>query len=260
MVSTGFKERIGSWKIMAMPEPRMSRSVRGSARSRSVPSKSRSSACTFSGGSRTRRMIESAVTLFPDPLSPTSPSTSPGSSVKDTPLTARIMPWSVLKLVVRSRTVRSAMLSPLYRCGARAGPPRARIESVAQTIPDEIDRQYREHDRCGGGKEKPGRVSHIPPCVGEVATPGRVGRLRAEAQEGERRLGNNRRREADRELHHNGRQDISQDVPRGNAERRSAKGGRCHHIDLLTRRKRAGPHDARQDRHLDDADREHDVA
>jgi len=45
-----------------------------------------------SGGSR--RMIERAVTLLPQPLSPTMPSVAPRRSAKLTPSTARMMPCS----------------------------------------------------------------------------------------------------------------------------------------------------------------------
>src|SRR3954466_1185548 len=56
---------------------------------------------------RVRPRIVIAVTLLPEPDSPTMPSTSPRSSVKLTPSTAWTMPSSVAKLTFRSLTSRS---------------------------------------------------------------------------------------------------------------------------------------------------------
>ena len=49
-------------------------------------------------------MIESAVTLLPQPDSPTSPSASPRSTYRDTPLTALAIPSRVKNWVWRSLT------------------------------------------------------------------------------------------------------------------------------------------------------------
>src|SRR5579885_2622806 len=54
-----------------------------------------------------RRMIESAVTLLPQPLSPTTPSTSPRSMCRLMPSTARAGPRLVRNSTRRSSTVRS---------------------------------------------------------------------------------------------------------------------------------------------------------
>src|ERR1700729_528559 len=53
------------------------------------------------------RMIESAVTDFPEPDSPTMPSVSPASSPKESPLTAVTGPSSVRNVVRRLPTSRS---------------------------------------------------------------------------------------------------------------------------------------------------------
>src|SRR5215475_14456595 len=56
------------------------------------------------GGCGMSRMIESAVTLLPQPDSPTTPSVSPLSMWKSTPSTARTTPSSVKKWVLSPRT------------------------------------------------------------------------------------------------------------------------------------------------------------
>src|SRR3954447_24848862 len=53
-------------------------------------------------------MIERNTCVFPDPLSPTTPSASPGPIVKPTPSAARTSPSGVAKRVVRARTSRTA--------------------------------------------------------------------------------------------------------------------------------------------------------
>jgi hypothetical protein len=62
-------------------------------------------------------MIESEVTLFPQPDSPTSPRTSPRFTEKSTPVTARTTPSPVLNEVRRSRT--SSSSSPTAPFGRR---------------------------------------------------------------------------------------------------------------------------------------------
>src|SRR5690348_7296171 len=54
-------------------------------------------------------MSDDAVTLLPDPDSPTIPSVSPAATEKLTPSTARRMPASVKNWVCRSRTSRTGL-------------------------------------------------------------------------------------------------------------------------------------------------------
>ena len=79
IVRIGLSEVIGSWKIIEMSRPRISR-ISSSVRSRRL----RPSKVTRPFGMRPvsfgrRRMIESAETDLPDPDSPTMATTSPGS-------------------------------------------------------------------------------------------------------------------------------------------------------------------------------------
>ena len=77
MVSTGFSDDIGSWKIIAMRLPRTSRMSASLSCSRSRPSNSTEPPAMRPGGLCTSRNSESALTLLPHPLSPTSPTVSP---------------------------------------------------------------------------------------------------------------------------------------------------------------------------------------
>src|SRR4051812_1990583 len=87
---------------MLMPAPRTCR-VRSSSRlSRSCPLKTispRARACGMSS-----RMMESAVTDFPEPDSPTSPSASPSAMSKATSRTAGVQPAALGKSTFRSLT------------------------------------------------------------------------------------------------------------------------------------------------------------
>ena len=105
MVCTGDSEVSGSWKIMAISLPRISR----------IRSPLASSAAMSTGGRPSRRSnrmrpltmrpvrrgssrnTENAVTLLPQPDSPTTPSVLPAGTSSDTPSTARTTPSRVVK-------------------------------------------------------------------------------------------------------------------------------------------------------------------
>jgi hypothetical protein len=70
-------EVIGSWKIMAISLPRMLRISASLASRRSRPAKRMAPPTMRPGGDGTSRRIESAVTLLPQPLSPTTARVSP---------------------------------------------------------------------------------------------------------------------------------------------------------------------------------------
>src|SRR5258706_7901865 len=109
MVKAGLSDVIGSWKIIEMRSPRTARIRAAGSASRFAPSKRISPAAMRPGGLATSPMMESAVTLLPQPDSPTSPSVRPASSVKLTSSTALKVPASVAKEVVRPRTSRSGL-------------------------------------------------------------------------------------------------------------------------------------------------------
>src|SRR5438876_295323 len=123
-VSTGLSDVIGSWKIMARPAPRTARMSRSGSVRRSRPSKE-TLPPTMRPGGGTRRMSERALTLFPQPDSPTSPRTRPASSANDTPSTARASPPSRKKEVRRSRTSRRGIYRASGGGAASSGSTRA---------------------------------------------------------------------------------------------------------------------------------------
>ena len=108
----GLRLVMGSWKIMEIFAPRISRSRFPLSLKISAPWNSTSPPTIFPGGLWTRFMMERFVTDFPEPDSPTMPITSPFLREKDTPSTAFTTPSSVKKWVLRpltSRTVSSAL-------------------------------------------------------------------------------------------------------------------------------------------------------
>src|SRR5881396_3883114 len=125
--------------------------------------------------------MESEVTVFPHPDSPTMPSVSPGWTSKETPSTARAVPppCSVTKYVLRSRTRSRGSVTP---------PPRplpARVEGVAQPVGDPVERHH--HQRDGEAREQggPGRRGDLLGAVEDHAAPARGGRRDPEAEERE---------------------------------------------------------------------------
>src|SRR5262249_31801902 len=109
MVKAGLSEVIGSWKIIEILLPRSSRSCAAGRPRRSVPSNRTAPPAMRPGGWGTRPMMLWAVTLLPQPLSPTTPRVRPAKSVKLTPSTARNSPSSVAKCVLSSLTSRSGV-------------------------------------------------------------------------------------------------------------------------------------------------------
>src|SRR5947208_16301712 len=136
ILCTGFRLVIGSWKIIAISLPRISRRRRGLAVSRSSPFQSavpEEIAVRFGF----RPMIVRHVTLFPEPDSPTMPSVCPLSTVNETPSTARTTPSSVLKYVFRSLTSRRAK---------SLGEADARVDDGVQEVHRQIE--HDDADRC----------------------------------------------------------------------------------------------------------------
>src|SRR5690349_10940402 len=108
-------------------------------------------------GSSSRRMIDFAQTLLPEPDSPTMPSVSPRRRSKLTPSTARTGPASVRNQVRRSRT-----------CSSTSAVSGMGIQPVAQAITDEVE----AHDHRQDGQAREG--GH-PPLLHELAPLGNHG-------------------------------------------------------------------------------------
>jgi len=97
MESTGFSEVIGSWKIMAISRPRTRRISSSDSVSRSRPLNRTRPPTIRPAGTATSRMMDSALTLLPQPDSPTSATVSPSWMSQETPSTARTTPAEVTK-------------------------------------------------------------------------------------------------------------------------------------------------------------------
>src|SRR5215831_4325647 len=94
------------------------------------------------GGDATSRMIDSAVTLLPQPDSPTSPSVVRGAMSNDTPSTARIVPSGVRNSVTRSR-ISSSGLDSAAGAAIRASLPAP--GAVTKSTDRRHDRLARAH-------------------------------------------------------------------------------------------------------------------
>src|SRR6476646_7501769 len=103
-------------------------------------------------GRSTIRRMDCAVTLLPQPLSPTMPSVFPGETSNEAPSTALVVPSSWKKLVLRFLTERSGFVS---FCTIAQCPP-GRIGRVTYPVAHEIKREDRQ-DHGKRRKEKPGR-------------------------------------------------------------------------------------------------------
>src|SRR5437868_14039552 len=183
---TGFNAVIGSWKIIAMREPRRRRR-RAALASVSASPSSRISPPASSSVFGSSPMIAWAITVLPEPDSPTRQSRSPRSTLKDTPFTAcgRSAPGG-------SRTVRPLTSSVLIEhLASHARLRHLRIERVAQAIAQHVDRQHRDGEEHAGEEDvmRIGDELHAP--LGHDVAPGRnVGR-QADAEEREDRLEQN---------------------------------------------------------------------
>src|SRR5688572_14522894 len=91
------------------------------------------------GGCGMRPMMDSAVTLLPQPDSPTMPSVRPFSSLRSTPSTARTSPRSEAKCVRRPFTSRRLLVpcNLLLDDGAVEHAPRPRLARAALEVGDE---------------------------------------------------------------------------------------------------------------------------
>ena len=78
ILSTGFSDVIGSWKIIAISLPRIRRISFFDVLRRSLPWKSASPRTMRPGGCGISPRMDIVLTLLPDPDSPTIPRVSPG--------------------------------------------------------------------------------------------------------------------------------------------------------------------------------------
>ncbi len=86
MLKVGLRLVIGSWKTMPMRLPRTPRMARSSSRSRSMPSKEMCPPSMWLGGDGISRRMDIAVTLVPQPDSPTNPTVRPAGTAIESPM------------------------------------------------------------------------------------------------------------------------------------------------------------------------------
>src|ERR1035437_1035790 len=122
MVKAGFSDVIGSWKIIAIRSPRKARMAAAGNCTRSAPSNLIEPPAMRPWPLGNKPMIDSDVTLLPQPDSPTIPSVRPDSTEKLMPSTAVNSPPSTLKQVVKSRTSSNALIGQAPRYPLRYWP------------------------------------------------------------------------------------------------------------------------------------------
>ena len=145
IVSTGFSDVIGSWKIIDISLPPDGAHLALGQLEQILAQNRMRPATMRPGGEAIRRNTESEVTLLPHPDLPTTASVSPGTTENDTPSTARTIPSRVKKWVFRSSTSSSGAGAAIILHVTR----KARVECVAHSVAQKIDRQDRQRqERC----------------------------------------------------------------------------------------------------------------
>src|SRR2546430_5701430 len=176
-----------------MSRPRTSRRADSGSPSSGVPSKvTEPSTVALSGSSRVSAI---AVTLLPQPDSPTRASTSRGATSNDAASTASTGPSSVRNRTVNSRTDSSpsagggtsstaVTAAPPPASGPRPSPPALlRVEGVAQAVADQVEREGEQDDRHAREDRHPRAVAEERLGAGEHDAQRRCRRPGAEPQE-----------------------------------------------------------------------------
>src|SRR6266542_5027384 len=271
MVSTGFNDVIGSWKIIEMASPRTLRISASGSSSRSRPSKITRPPTVRPGGDAIRRRIDSDVTLLPQPDSPTTASVSPRPTENDTPSTARTTPSRVKKYVFMPSTSSSGAAGVGPNSFGRIGPSRialmtshapreTRVERIAHAVAEQIHREHRERQADAGKNNEVARDLDEAPSLGHDVAPARnIGR-RAGADERQYRLGDHRRSADIGSLHEQRRDDVGQDVAHEDARQGRAGRDRGFDVRLLAQAEHEAPNQAHDPRDLRQRDGDDHVA
>src|SRR2546425_12525457 len=128
MFRTGFNEFIAPWKMIEMSFHRTRWIERSESLTRFLPSNRISPRTIFPLYGRSR-MMERAVVVLPQPLSPARPRASPSPTSNDTPSTAWTVPACVVYSIARPSTSRRASLTP----------SQARVQDFVEGAPVEAD-------------------------------------------------------------------------------------------------------------------------
>jgi hypothetical protein len=133
-VIAGFSDDIGSWKIIATRRPRICTRSRGGRSRSETPSSMIRPVVTAPLGNSPR--IARAVRLLPEPLSPTSPTASPGAMRKETPRTTGRLP-------PRNATPRFSTTKPVLSVIETS-------DAIGEPVADEADEAADDNDRQAG--------------------------------------------------------------------------------------------------------------
>src|ERR1700733_1006817 len=247
-VCTGLNAAIGSCGISAISAPRRARiwRPRGGRRTRSicsVPWRYRISPLVMRPGGSISCRIARIVTLFPQPLSPTIPTTWPGNTSKLTPSTARTMPSSSGNDTRRLRTRNSGSVAVGIGC-------------IAQAIAHQVERQHCDDDDDARDQQprcQSKRLNIL--CLLQQHAPTDRRRANAKTKERQRSLVDDHHRNGERagsnDVAHEGRHHVTQDDAHS-----AASGQPCsqHEVFLAQCEEAAaylscerGPADQRQD-------------
>src|SRR5439155_18896139 len=176
-----------------------------------------------------RPRIDIEVTLLPEPDSPTIPSTSFSWTSNDTPSTAFTTPSSVGNSTWRSRTESTAPsgISASSTGSRSVSVRRLRVKRMAQAVAEEVDGKDGEQDeQAGEVDEIRGVGAHGAIRLGKHRPPRQVRRLDAEAEERERRLGDDRQAHDERRVHRDRPDSVGEEVPHDDPEARRTRGTR----------------------------------
>src|SRR5919197_1000094 len=137
------------------------------------------------GGDGMSRSMVIAVTLLPQPDSPTSPSVPPRGTSKDTPSTARVRPSRLANQTSRSSTATMGS-APMAVVMPRSQTPRdLRVEHVAEPVAEQVDRQHGHAEKEAREHDEAERQLHDRASLGHHVAPARdLGRC-AGAEEGQ---------------------------------------------------------------------------
>src|SRR5437868_9900469 len=154
MVCSGLSDVSGSWKMMVMSSPRISRIWRSLSPIRSRPLKKMRPVGWLAAGYGRSFMTDSAVTDLPEPDSPTSASVSPFFTLNEMRSTASVsrLPWR--NMMDRSLTASSgsAVMS------MRSPEGLSRVEGVTHRLADVDQERQHDRDREEAGKTEPRRL------------------------------------------------------------------------------------------------------
>src|SRR5581483_109428 len=99
----------------------------------------------------------------------------------------------------------------------RSATAAAGVEQVAQAVAGQVERQDQQEDRQPGEERVPGRLHQVAPAGRQVCAPGWSRRLSPQAEEGERRLVQDGKGEAERDQHHDRPEGVRQDRAKDDA-------------------------------------------